>query len=160
MKVVKGKEYFVDDQSYKTCSIGDYVHTCCAHLSKGCPAARFRRVVSCAGPHASKLGEALRRELYDDAGHEAGRVAVWLISFVAKLQDDSKKGHDLLFNITTPLSQMIWNKYPNCCHTYYGHHIVLPETCVLHLNTLINCIGQELVLYLSMRIWIFLPHGG
>jgi len=91
MKVVKGKEYFVDDQSYKTCSIGDYVHTCCAHLSKGCPAARFRRVVSCAGPHASKLGEALRRELYDDAGHEAVELLCGSLALLPSCRTTARK---------------------------------------------------------------------
>jgi len=126
MKIVKGKEYFVDDQSYKTCSIDQYVHDAALIWTKDVQRPVFD--VWChVLDHASKLGEALRRELYDDAGHEVGRVAVWLISFVAKLQDESKKGHDRLFNITTPLSEMIWNKYPNCCHTCYGHHIVLPR---------------------------------
>jgi len=77
--------------------------------------------------HAAKLGEAIRREEYAEAGHEIGRTAVWLFSFIAKLQDPNKKGSDSLFSTATPLSEMIWNKYPNCCPVCYEHFVVIPQ---------------------------------
>jgi len=126
MKVINGKEYLVDAQSYKTGSIDNYVHD--AALIWAWDVQRPVFDVWChVLDHAARLGEALRRELYDDAGHEVGRVAVWLISFVAKLRDENKTGHGRLFHITAPLSHMIWNKYPRCCHTCYGYGIVLPR---------------------------------
>jgi len=77
--------------------------------------------------HAAKLGEAIRREEYAEAGHEIGRTAVWLFSFIAKLQDPNKKGEDSLFYTATPLSEMIWAKYPNCCPVCYEHLVAIPR---------------------------------
>jgi len=78
--------------------------------------------------HASALGEAIRKEEYGDAAHEVGRLAVWLVSLVARLQDsENKRGVDRLFEISTPLSQIIWTKYPNCCPACYGDHAVIPQ---------------------------------
>jgi NTP pyrophosphatase (non-canonical NTP hydrolase) len=64
--------------------------------------------------HTSKIGESLRREQYDDALHELAETTIWLLSLVNKLNTVSE-GPDRIFRLRTPVSQIIWNKFPNCC---------------------------------------------
>jgi len=64
--------------------------------------------------HASKLGEAIRR---DDANlilKEIAQTANWLFGFVRKL-NDHKVGWESRLNIEVEFSRMIWNKYPRLC---------------------------------------------
>lgn len=66
--------------------------------------------------HASKLGEAIRKDELNEIFGEIAELTNWLFGFVAKL-NDNKSGWEALFNIETPLSCMIWDKYPwSCCH--------------------------------------------
>ncbi len=64
--------------------------------------------------HASKLGEAIRRDHAAHILHELAESALWLFGFVAKLNDD-KEGWEGIFNINTSFSEMIWGKYPGLC---------------------------------------------
>jgi NTP pyrophosphatase (non-canonical NTP hydrolase) len=76
--------------------------------------------------HASNLGEALRRELYDEAAGHLGQTTIWLLSFVNKLKT-STKGMDRIFNIDKNLSDIIWSKYPYACPVCYGQKVALPK---------------------------------
>lgn len=116
----------VVEDNYAICSIDDYVSDAALIWTKDLDRPLFDMwyiVVS----HAAKLGEALRREEYADAGHEVGRIAVWLVSFIARLQAPDKEGFNRLFHISTPLSRIIWSKYPNCCPACYGELIAMPR---------------------------------
>lgn len=64
--------------------------------------------------HASKLGEAVRRDDAHRILRETAETASWLFAFVAKLED-KKKGWEQALNIKVSLSMMIWGKYPNLC---------------------------------------------
>jgi NTP pyrophosphatase (non-canonical NTP hydrolase) len=64
--------------------------------------------------HATKLGEAIRREDADLILRETAETANWLFGFVAKLHDE-KTGWESRFNIPIEFSHMIWHKYPNIC---------------------------------------------
>ena len=64
--------------------------------------------------HASKLGEAIRRNDADKILKEVAETANWLFAFVAKLNDSKTKWENRL-NIQTKFSRMIWEKYPNIC---------------------------------------------
>ena len=64
--------------------------------------------------HASKLGEAVRRDDAHRILRETAETANWLFTFVAKL-NDNKKGWEQCLNVKVPLSMMIWGKYPNLC---------------------------------------------
>ncbi|MGD0028766.1 MAG: hypothetical protein ABSC91_07485 [Candidatus Bathyarchaeia archaeon] len=64
--------------------------------------------------HASKLGEAIRRDDADLILKETAETANWLFGFVAKLRD-VKTGLEDRFNISVEFSHMIWHKYPNIC---------------------------------------------
>lgn len=64
--------------------------------------------------HATKLGEAIRREDADLILRQTAETANWLFGFVAKLQTD-KTGWESRFNIPVKFSHMIWHKYPNIC---------------------------------------------
>jgi len=64
--------------------------------------------------HATKLGEAIRRDDADLILKETAGTANWLFGFVAKLRDD-KTGLESRFNIPIEFSRMIWHKYPNIC---------------------------------------------
>lgn len=66
--------------------------------------------------HASKLGEAIRKDELDRIFDELAELTNWLFGFVAKLRDE-KSGWEAVFNIKMKLSDMIWAKYPAvCCH--------------------------------------------
>ena len=66
--------------------------------------------------HASKLGEAIRKDELDRIFDELAELTNWLFSFVAKLGDE-KSESEAVFNIRTKFSDMIWAKYPGiCCH--------------------------------------------
>jgi len=66
--------------------------------------------------HASKLGEAIRKDELDITFDELAELTNWLFSLVAKL-GGNKPGWESVFNINTKLSDMIWAKYPGiCCH--------------------------------------------
>jgi len=112
--------------NYASCSIDDYVSDAALIWTKD-----IRRPLSdmwyIVVSHAANLGEALRREEYADAGHEVGRIAVWLVSFVARLHAPEKESFDHIFQTSTPLSRIIWNKYPNCCPVCYSEQIVIPK---------------------------------
>lgn len=64
--------------------------------------------------HASKLGEAIRRDDADLILREIAETANWLFGFVGKL-NDHKTGWESRLNIQTEFSRMIWNKYPRLC---------------------------------------------
>jgi len=64
--------------------------------------------------HASKLGEAIRKEKLNQIFSEIAELTNWLFGFVAKL-NDKKSDWEALFNIDMPLSDMIWAKYPWSC---------------------------------------------
>jgi len=64
--------------------------------------------------HASKLGEAIRRDDAHCILRETAETTNWLFGFVAKL-NDKKKGWERVLNVEVPLSRMIWGKYPNLC---------------------------------------------
>ena len=149
MKKINGREYKVTSVNRKLCTIDDYVEDCGVIWIKD-PERPVSDLYYHVITHASGLGEAIRRELYDDAAHQLGRLTIWLFSFVKKLQSE-KEGTDCIFVTSTPLSEMIWNKYPNCCHTCFGREYALPVykggkvdekkwdgkvvpcTCLLHL---------------------------
>ena len=66
--------------------------------------------------HASKLGEAIRKDELDIIFDELAELTNWLFGFVAKL-GGKKSGWEAAFNIRTKFSHMIWAKYPGtCCH--------------------------------------------
>lgn len=66
--------------------------------------------------HASKLGEAVRKDELNKIFDELAELTNWLFGFVAKLGDE-KSGWEAVFNIDTKFSDMIWGKYPGiCCH--------------------------------------------
>ncbi len=66
--------------------------------------------------HASKLGEAIRKDELDRIFDEIAELTNWLFSFVAKLEDE-KPGWEAVFNIRKKFSDIIWAKYPGvCCH--------------------------------------------
>lgn len=116
----------VHQRNYQKCSIDDYVHD----AGLVWPTDKQRSVFDLwcyVLNHAAKLGEAIRREEYAEAGHEIGRTTVWLFSFIARLQDPKKKGFDSVFYLETPLSEIIWNKYPNCCPVCYEDRVVMPQ---------------------------------
>ena len=64
--------------------------------------------------HASKLGEAIRRDDADLILKETAETANWLFGFVGKL-NDHKTGWESRLNIQTKFSRMIWDKYPRFC---------------------------------------------
>jgi NTP pyrophosphatase (non-canonical NTP hydrolase) len=147
MKTIDGRQYRVTAENRGLCSIDDYVEDCGVIWVKDPErpvSDLYYHVIS----HASKLGEAIRRELYDDARHQLGRLAIWLFSLVKKLRSD-KQGGDAIFTVSTTLSEIIWTKYPNCCPVCFGreyalpvirgeqkeewHGNVMPCTCLLHL---------------------------
>ena len=64
--------------------------------------------------HASKLGEAIRRDDADLILKEIAETTNWLFGFVGKL-NDQKNGWESRLNIPTKLSEMIWTKYPSLC---------------------------------------------
>jgi NTP pyrophosphatase (non-canonical NTP hydrolase) len=74
--------------------------------------------------HASSLGELVRRGKYNEAKEQLGRLAIWMLSFVAKAQT-TEKGFDGLFTIDKPLSDLLWSKYPNCCAACYTRRVTL-----------------------------------
>lgn len=66
--------------------------------------------------HASKLGEAIRKDELDRIFDELAELTNWLFSFVAKLEDE-KSGWEAVFNVRKKFSDIIWAKYPGtCCH--------------------------------------------
>lgn len=66
--------------------------------------------------HASKLGEAIRKDELDRIFDELAELTNWLFSFVAKLGDE-KAGWEAVFNMKARFSDMVWAKYPGtCCH--------------------------------------------
>lgn len=121
--IIDGREYKVTKSTRHICSIDDYVHDCGVIWPKD-PERPVFDIYYHVILHASKLGEALRRELYDDAIHEIGRTAMWLFSLVNKLQT-TKTGVDRIFLVSKTLSEVIWSKYPNCCPACFGRRIVL-----------------------------------
>lgn len=162
MKRIGGKQYKVTSINRKLCSIDDYVEDCGVIwiVDPERPVSDlYYHVVT----HASALGEAIRRELYDDVVHQLGRLTIWLFSLVKKLQSE-KEGIDRIFTMPTPLSEMIWNKYPNCCHACFGREYslplhrgekvqekkwtgdIVPCTCLLHLAE-VERRSQRLSLY-------------
>lgn len=64
--------------------------------------------------HASKLGEAIRKDDANLVLKETAETANWLFGFVAKLNDNKVDWEDS-FNISTNLYRMIWDKYPDLC---------------------------------------------
>ena len=63
--------------------------------------------------HASKLGEAIRKEDVSSILKEIAQTTNWLFGLVGRLNDD-KAGWEK--RLTGPkFSHMIWNKYPNLC---------------------------------------------
>jgi len=64
--------------------------------------------------HASRLGEAIRKNNANLILMEIAGTANWLFGLVAKL-NDSKNGWESNLNISTPLSLIIWFKYPGIC---------------------------------------------
>jgi NTP pyrophosphatase (non-canonical NTP hydrolase) len=76
--------------------------------------------------HASKLGEAIRRDDADLILREIGQTANWLFGLVAKLNDD-KIGWESRLNIQTMFSHMIWSKYPGLCPHCFQRIYVLNE---------------------------------
>jgi NTP pyrophosphatase (non-canonical NTP hydrolase) len=74
--------------------------------------------------HASKLGEAIRRDDADLILRETAETTNWLFGLVAKLNDD-KTGWQKGFNISTKFSRMIWDKYPNLCpHCFHRIYVL------------------------------------
>jgi len=80
--------------------------------------------------HASKLGEAIRKEELNEILLEVAELTNWLFGFVAKL-NDKKSDWEALFNIDVPFSDMIWAKYPwSCGHCVEREYLAteqLPE---------------------------------
>ena len=122
--IIDGRVYKVTESTRHTCSIDDYVHDCGVIWQKD-PKRPVFDIYYHVILHASKLGEALRRELYDDAIHQIGRITMWLFSLVNKLQT-TETGVDRVFFMPKPLSDIIWSKYPNCCPACFGRNIALP----------------------------------
>jgi NTP pyrophosphatase (non-canonical NTP hydrolase) len=66
--------------------------------------------------NASKVGEATRKNEWGEACKELSHVFCWLCGFVAKCRDkDSSNDIDQVFFLDEPLSEIVWNKYPNAC---------------------------------------------
>lgn len=64
--------------------------------------------------HASKLGEAIRKDELNKIFDELAELTNWLFGFVAKL-NDRKSDWQAVFNIEAKFSNMIWAKYPGIC---------------------------------------------
>ena len=73
--------------------------------------------------HASELGELVRRGKLDGAQDQLGRIAIWMLTFAAKGLG-SLRGRETVFRLTKPLSQILWTKYPNCCHACFTRRVV------------------------------------
>jgi NTP pyrophosphatase (non-canonical NTP hydrolase) len=121
-----------------SCSIDDYVADCHTIWTKD----RERPVFDIyyrVTLHGSKLGEALRLELYDDAVHELGRVTIWLLSLVSKL-GNVDESPDSVFGLKTALSEIIWNKYPNCCPVCFEYSYIVKEERDKWKGELVKCV--------------------
>jgi NTP pyrophosphatase (non-canonical NTP hydrolase) len=62
---------------------------------------------------AAQLAEAIRREKYTDGLRKLSRVFGWTCSFVARCRASDMR--DTAFCLDKPLSEIVWQKYPNCC---------------------------------------------
>lgn len=124
-KKIEGREYKVTENNIGSCIIDDFVQDCGTIWTKDLERPVFDLYYHLV-LHASKLGEALRRQMYDDAIHELGRTTIWLLSFINKIQNVTRE-EDGIFSISKPLSQIIWEKYPNCCPVCFGEKIIIPE---------------------------------
>lgn len=76
--------------------------------------------------HASQLGELVRRGNLEEAQGKIARVAIWMLTFVAR-SIGPLKGHNTLFAITKPISEALWMKYPNCCPVCHGRRVTRGE---------------------------------
>ena len=124
MKKIGNREFYVTVENKHTCDIDYYVHDCGVIWSKN-PERPVFDIYFHIIEHACKLGEALRRELYDMAVSELGRTAMWLFGFINKLKN-STKGNDKLFTSKRELYEMLLNKFPNCCPTCFRNEIAIP----------------------------------
>lgn len=124
----------VNASNYKTASIDDYVNgfrkIYKKYLDTSGKTARsvvdiWLHVVD----HASRVGEAVRKRVYADVLTELAEVAVWVMNFVAKCNNLRRDGPDGIFHFATPLSDIIWNKYPGICQ------YCLQEQCICLVNS-------------------------
>jgi NTP pyrophosphatase (non-canonical NTP hydrolase) len=66
--------------------------------------------------NASKVGEATRKNEWGEACKELSHVFCWLCGFAAKCKDkDPSNNIDKVFLLNKPLSEIVWEKYPNAC---------------------------------------------
>lgn len=72
--------------------------------------------------NASKVGECIRTDDLKTAFKELAHVFCWLSSFVAKCNDrDASNNIKKVYLLDKPLSEIVWNKYPNICYKC-GHN--------------------------------------
>lgn len=76
--------------------------------------------------HGSQLGELVRRQRYQGAQAQLGRLAIWMLSFAAKGLSQ-RRGIDGLFRLEAPLSRILWDKYPNACSACYTRRVALAK---------------------------------
>jgi len=66
--------------------------------------------------HTSRLAEGLRRDLYNRVQLELAGVAVWVMTFTGQARRAAlREGADHLIRVQSPLSEIIWFKYPGIC---------------------------------------------
>jgi len=78
-----------------------------------------RTVLDCALhvlDHASRLGEAVRKDDASDILKETAQTTNWLFGFVGRLNSRPKVfAWESVFDIRTSFSRMIWDKFPRLC---------------------------------------------
>lgn len=66
--------------------------------------------------HASRLGEAVRKDDASDVLKETAQTTNWLFGFVGRLNASPKVfDWETVFDIPTSFSRMIWDKFPRLC---------------------------------------------
>lgn len=79
--------------------------------------------------HASVASEGVRKRAWDIVLKEAGKIIIWWLAFVVKLNlisqhsHESEREEDLIFAIPFSPSQVIWSKYPEVCPVDFGLYV-------------------------------------
>ena len=71
---------------------------------------------------ASQLGELVRRRNFPEAQDKIASVAIWMLTFIAR-GTGHLEGHNTLFRLSKPISEILWMKYPNCCPVCHGRRV-------------------------------------
>ncbi len=74
--------------------------------------------------HASAASEGVRKHEWDIVLKETGKVIIWWLAFIGKLNDlKNSEGEELIFAIPFSPSQIIWSKYPGVCPVDFGLYV-------------------------------------